>query len=188
MQHHTHNGKAPSHGFKVGIGTLASTALYEYLLPLDLAALDVKACCARWPDDGGRERTVRSLFSQNDLLAIALRESRDKWTDAAGLQRQLDTLRRVWPALQDRLRQQLLPMSELKGMLSAVGAPVEPEQIGISRRRLRDSYWQAGFMRSRFTMLDVAFRCSLLRPALDHIFGPQGPWPIAAGDTTQPER
>ena len=32
MQHHTHEGKAPSHGFKVGIGTLAVTALYEFVL------------------------------------------------------------------------------------------------------------------------------------------------------------
>jgi glycerol-1-phosphate dehydrogenase [NAD(P)+] len=31
MEHHTHNGRIPSHGFKVGIGSLASTALYESL-------------------------------------------------------------------------------------------------------------------------------------------------------------
>jgi glycerol-1-phosphate dehydrogenase [NAD(P)+] len=31
MQHHTFNGVAPSHGFKVGIGVLASLALQEYL-------------------------------------------------------------------------------------------------------------------------------------------------------------
>ncbi len=36
MQHHTHNGHAPSHGFKVGIATLATTALYERLLAKDL--------------------------------------------------------------------------------------------------------------------------------------------------------
>ncbi len=180
MQHHTHNGKAPSHGFKVGIGTLASTALCEYLFSQDLAALDVKACCAQWPDEAALERTVRSLFKQDDLLALALRESRAKWIDAAALQRQLETLRRIWPELRERLRQQLLPLAELKAKLSAVGAPVEPEQIGISRQRLRDSYWQAGFMRNRFTMLDVALRCGLLQPALDHLFGPHGLWPIPA--------
>src|SRR5204863_7822845 len=31
MQHHTYQGQAPSHGFKVGIATLAVTALYECL-------------------------------------------------------------------------------------------------------------------------------------------------------------
>ncbi len=188
MQHHTHNRKAPSHGFKVGIGTLASTALYEYMLARDLTALEVEACCAQWPDEPVYEKTVRKLFEQEDLLTMALRESRAKWVDAATLRCQLDNLRRIWPDLRNRLRRQLLPFSDLKAKLSAVGAPVEPEQIGIPRQRLRDSFWQAGFMRSRFTMIDVAFRCRLLQPALDHIFGPHGPWPIAVADKASAEQ
>ncbi|MBQ6827067.1 MAG: iron-containing alcohol dehydrogenase, partial [Thermoguttaceae bacterium] len=31
-QHHTHNGEAPSHGFKVGVGTVSTSALYERIL------------------------------------------------------------------------------------------------------------------------------------------------------------
>jgi len=27
--------------------------------------------------------------------------------------------------------------------------------------------------------LDVALRCGLLDKSLDHIFGPDGPWPVA---------
>ena len=49
MQHHTHNGAPPSHGFKVGIGTLASLALYEVLLRRDLERLDVDDAVAGWP-------------------------------------------------------------------------------------------------------------------------------------------
>ncbi len=186
MQHHTHNGKAPSHGFKVGIGTQAVTALYEYLLRVDVAALDVNACCARWPDDAARQKTVRALFQQDDLLTMALRESGAKWVDAAALHGQLSTLRRAWPALRERLTRQLLPLPELQRRLNAVGAPVQPEEIGITRQRLRETFWQACFIRSRFTILDVAFRCNLLAPALDHVFGPHGPWPITTSNQTHP--
>ena len=63
MQHHTHKGKIPWHGFKVGIGTLAVSALYECLLSLPLAELDLERCCARWPGPGrprkADPRTVR---------------------------------------------------------------------------------------------------------------------------------
>ncbi|MGZ5569334.1 MAG: sn-glycerol-1-phosphate dehydrogenase, partial [Limisphaerales bacterium] len=45
MQHHTHNGKAPSHGFKVGVATVTITALYEYLLTQPIDKLDVEGCC-----------------------------------------------------------------------------------------------------------------------------------------------
>jgi glycerol-1-phosphate dehydrogenase [NAD(P)+] len=164
MQHHVHKGRAPSHGFKVGIGTLAVAGLYDYLLSRKLEDLDVAACCAQWPSEADYERTVRALFSQKDVLAVALTESRAKWVDAAGLARQLETLRQVWPDLKGRLREQLIP--------------VEPQEIGISRARLRASFEQACFLRRRFTALDLATRCGLREPALDAMFGSDGPWPL----------
>jgi glycerol-1-phosphate dehydrogenase [NAD(P)+] len=178
MQHHVHNGRIPLHGFKVGIGTLAIAGLYEYLLDQNLEDLDVSACCVRWPKEADCEKAVRAAFSQPELAAVALRETRAKWVDAAGLRQQLDALKRVWPQLKGELRRQFLPRQELAVMLHAAGAPVEPEQIGISRTRLRESFGQAYWLRRRFTVLDLAVRCDLLEPALDAVFAPNGPWPI----------
>ena len=180
MEHHQHEGKAPSHGFKVGIGTLAATALYDYLLAQSLEELDINGCCAAWPDEASREKTVRELFGKSELAAVALEESRAKSVDAVALRAQLAQVRRVWPTLKERLREQLLPLAELKARLRAVGAPVEPEQIGISRERLRDSFRQAYYIRRRFTVLDLAARTNKLEAALEKLFGPNGPWPIAA--------
>ena len=59
MQHHTHNGAPPFHGFKVGIGTLASLALYEVLLRRDLERLDVDDAVARWPSFAQCQRSHR---------------------------------------------------------------------------------------------------------------------------------
>jgi glycerol-1-phosphate dehydrogenase [NAD(P)+] len=42
MEHHVHRGEAPSHGFKVGVATLAVTRIYEQLLAHDFSALDVE--------------------------------------------------------------------------------------------------------------------------------------------------
>jgi len=178
MQHHVNEGRTPLHGFKVGIGTLAVAGLYEYLLARNLEDLDVAGCCARWPDEAAGEASVRSLFRQPELTTVALRESRAKWVEACVLRGQLETLRRVWPGLKERLRQQLIPLPELKTRLRAAGAPVEPEEIGISRERLRASFQQSYYLRRRFTVLDLAARCSLLEPALSHLFGPAGPWPL----------
>ena len=124
---------------------------------------------------------MRALFRQPDLMTVALQESRAKWVEAGVLRRQLETLRRVWPGLKERLRQQLITLAELKTMLRAAGAPVEPEEIGISRERLRESFQQSYYLRRRFTVLDLAARCSLLEPALSHLFGPAGPWPLIRG-------
>jgi glycerol-1-phosphate dehydrogenase [NAD(P)+] len=177
MQHHTHNGKAPSHGFKVGIGTLAVTALYEYLLAQPLESLDVERCCAEWPNAAAREKLARELFKDAELIEVARRESRAKEIDSATLRLQLEELRRVWPALRKRLSAQLMSFAELKKTLQTVGAPIEPEQIGISRTRLRDSFREAYFIRRRFTVLDLTVRLGKLDAALADIFGAKGPWP-----------
>jgi len=82
--------------------------------------------------------------------------------------------------LREQLRAQLMPLATLREMLRTVGAPTAPEEIGITRERLRRSYWQAYCIRRRFTALDLAVRTGLLEAALDHIFGPAGVWPIDA--------
>jgi glycerol-1-phosphate dehydrogenase [NAD(P)+] len=187
MQHHAHNGVAPSHGFKVGIGTLAVTALYEYLLEQPIERLNVDSCCEAWPDEVALTRMIGERFSQGDLTVVALQESRAKWVTRDELREQLRKLRATWPDLRERLRKQLLPFAELKSMLGWAGAPVEPEEIGISRERLRESFWTAYYIRRRFTVLDLAVRTNLLEKALEHIFGPRGRWAVKssrAGETT----
>ncbi len=178
MQHHTHNGCAPSHGFKVGIGTLAVTALYEQIMNRPLEKLDVDACCAAWRDESAWTARAVDLLGEGELSTAAVKEIRAKHSDTAQLRAQLQTLRSDWPELKKRLRAQLLPIADLKEMLRQVGAPIEPEQIGIGRARLRDSYWQAFCIRRRFTVLDLAVRLGVLDDALNEIFGPRGTWPI----------
>lgn len=180
MQHHTHEGQAPSHGLKVGIGTLAVTALYQQLLDRPLESLDVAACVAAWPDLDTLLARAQAAFSADDLIAVAERELAAKHSTRAELASQLETLRSRWPELRQDLRQQLIPWPELKRMLGEAGAAVEPEQIGISRERLRASFLQAFYLRRRFTVLDLAVRTSLLDDCLESIFGPSGPWPVSA--------
>jgi len=69
-----------------------------------------------------------------------------------------------------------MPFDDLKAMLRAAGAPVEPEDIGISRERLRRTYCQGLFLRRRFTALALAARTATLDSALDKLFGPGGRW------------
>jgi glycerol-1-phosphate dehydrogenase [NAD(P)+] len=187
MQHHTHQGVAPSHGFKVGVGTMAITALYECLLEKPLDQLDVDRCSAAWPDGGKWSETVRGLFGAGELAVIAAREVGAKSGDPQSLRAQLQRLRAAWPHLRRRLRAQLIPFAELRRLLQAVGAPTEPEQIGISRARLRESFWQAFCIRRRFTVLDLAVRAGVFGECLDEIFGPHGAWPMASQPAVRAE-
>lgn len=174
MQHHRHNGVAPSHGFKVGIGTLASIALYEKLLSRDFANVDVERIASEWPELASLEQRIKTLHSTGELAATAIEETRAKYVQPEALREQLTKLRNRWPELRGKLARQLLPFAKVKAMLRKAGCAFEPEQIGISRDKLRTSYEQALFIRRRFTILDLAHRLGLLDESLDRIFGPGG--------------
>jgi glycerol-1-phosphate dehydrogenase [NAD(P)+] len=176
MEHHTHNGEAPSHGFKVGLATLAVTALYEQLLAQPFHELDVAAAVAAWPDPKAAEARARKLFAGEEFVETAVTETLAKQILRADLQAQLETLRAKWPALRAAVRAQLLPLAEVKQRLQAVGAPTEPEEIGLTRERVRASFMRAQHIRRRFTVLDLALRTGTLDRALSGIFGPGGVW------------
>ena len=162
MEHHTHNGKAPSHGFKVGIASLYVSALYEQLLHHPIERLDVAACCTQWMEWEQQEARTKEMFSDTDFLETALTETRAKYITKEELAQQLETLKSKWHVIKERLSRQLLPFVEVKRRLQLAGAPVEPEDIGISRERLRSSFLRAQHLRRRFTVLDLAVRTTCL--------------------------
>src|SRR5271157_6475677 len=126
MQHHTHDGAAPSHGFKVGIGTLASLGLYEVLLRRDLARLDVEAAVADWLSPERVEVRIAALLGTGELAEKAWEETRAKHPTADVLRAQLVRLRAGRPALRELLARHLRPFRNARAMLSEAGCPSEP--------------------------------------------------------------
>ncbi|MDG3003357.1 sn-glycerol-1-phosphate dehydrogenase [Paludisphaera mucosa] len=176
MQDHIFRGVAPSHGFKVGIGTLASLALYQDLLARELETIDVGRAVAAWPTFEQDDRRIARLFVSDALAGKAAKETRAKHPSPDELADQLLRLQREWPALRERLARHLIPFAEARDLLRAAGCPDRPEAIGISSRRLRDSFEQAYFIRRRFTILDVFRRFGILEDALESIWAPTGPF------------
>lgn len=178
MEHHKHNGESPSHGFKVAIGMLAVTALYEQLLKTPINELDVDLCCRLWPSYNEIINTSKEMFKDSDFPEIGAQEFSAKYVDKAQLAQQLNSLKENWDNITNRLKAQLYPFNELKERLQLVGAPTEPEEIGISRERLRESFIKASYIRRRFTILDVALRTAKMDEWLDALFGENGIWKI----------
>ena len=170
MEGHKHNGQSPSHGFKVGIGSLASIALYEALARQPIETLDVDAAVKRWPDAMANDAEIAELFAHDELKQKAYEESRVKLVSREVVRAQLEWLKADWPEISRRLTAQLIPHAEFRDLLKDAGAPYVSESIGIDRDRLRRSYRQAYHIRRRFTILDVARRAGLMEAALDDVF------------------
>lgn len=178
MENHLNNGEHVSHGFQVSIGTLAITALYEQFLATNIDELNVSAACANWPLEEDSDTEALKIFEGTDFPEIGLQETKAKYSNRDQLASQLNTLKTNWPQLKQQLAEQLVPLTEAKRRLALVGAPTNPEQIGISRERLRETFIRAQFIRRRFTILDISIRTGYLNQWLDKLFGPGGIWEI----------
>ena len=173
------DGKHVSHGFKVGIGTLVSTAELEFILEKGLDNIDVDACVEAWKTWEEMEREIRTLMAgKPGHIARALVEAKGKYVDKNGLRNQLETLKSAWPQLGEKIRRQIIPFGQVRESLKLVGAPYEPEMIGVSRERFRQTVSYIPFMRSRFTNIDVIYRLGWMDEFVDRMFGKGGIWEV----------
>ena len=173
------NGRPVSHGFKVGIGTLASTAALEFLLERDVSAIDSDAIAAKWPENFELVKaTFPAVFPGRPAhVRRAEMEFAKKFPSREALRRELAAVRDNWDGLSAKIRAQLMPLSEVAEKLKAVGAPTEPEQIGVTRARFRETFVGVPFMRSRYFGADLVQRLGLMPALLDRHFGVGGVWP-----------
>ncbi|MBN1851123.1 MAG: sn-glycerol-1-phosphate dehydrogenase [Pirellulales bacterium] len=176
MQHHTHHGATPLHGFKVAIGTLASAAMYEWVLAkqAEMIATSPSAIRDRWPSWDRTEQDVRSNFANGFLAEQVLNQCRTKYMESNVLGKRLERLKSQWDAVSSELSRQLLPAKQIQSMLADAGAPHTPEAIGISRTRLRTSFGQAQKIRSRYTILDFLLEAGWWDHCITDLFEPGG--------------
>ena len=170
MEHHAYRGNTPSHGFKVGIGSLASLALYEAILAYDFEKLDVESAVAAWPTIEANSAEVNGLFEIPELRGKAILESTTKYIDHDALRLKLQQLKRDWPRIRERLAEKMMGRVRVRDLLQAAGCPVRSEDIGISADRMRVSFRKAYHIRRRFTVLDLICRANIWDHCLDQVF------------------
>lgn len=172
-------GKHVSHGFKVGIGTMMSTAELEFLLEKDLENLDVEACVEAWKSWDEMEKEIREILDgKPGHIARGIAEAKGKYVDKDGLRKQLEALKAAWPELRVKIREQIIPFAQVRENLKLVGAPYEPEMIGVTRERFRKTVSYIPYMRNRFTNIDVIYRLGLMDEFIERMFGKGGVWEV----------
>jgi NagD protein len=109
-------------------------------------------------------------------IARALVEAKGKHSDKDGLRAQIEALKAAWPTLQHKIREQIIPFEQVRQNLKLVGAPYEPEMIGVSRERFKKTVSYIPYMRNRFTNIDVIYRLGWMDEFLEKMFGEGGVW------------
>ena len=176
LAHGTEGGPPPEHGLKVGFGSIAIAAFYERLLQRDLGAIDINRRRDAWPSWAEVEQEVQAAHTTPGLDQAAITQSREKYIDADQLAARLALLRERWPALRDRLQEQLLTADQLRAQLRAAGCPTTPAELGLRLADLKATYIRARMIRSRYTVLDLAYETGVLDEIVEGLFAPGGYW------------
>ncbi len=161
------NGKPVSHGFKVAIGTVTSTALYEALF--SLSEQEARRLARPGLDRAGREAEIDALLSVGTYGAATRTIALDKFREGDALAERRELIYRNWETLRKRILHQLYPLEELTRRLTAAGCPVKPADIQLGREQFLHGIRTAQLIRKRYTVLDLVYELGLLEELLRRI-------------------
>ena len=161
------NGKPVSHGFKVAIGTVTSTALYEALF--SLSEQEARRLARPGLDRAGREAEIDALLSVGTYGAATRTIALDTFREGRALAERRELIYRNWETLRKRILHQLYPLEELTRRLTTAGCPVKPADIQLGREQFLHGIRTAQLIRKRYTVLDLVYELGLLEELLRRI-------------------
>ncbi len=163
------DGTEPSHGFKVAIGSLASIAAMESLFSDDFRSSDIAEAVNRYPSWSERESMIRKLFGDNVCGEKVIAESKAKYLEGDALLARLEKIASSWEEMKAKVERQIMSFTRMREMFRVAGCPIHPREIGVNSTRCAASAIAAQMIRSRYTVLDLAFDTGRLYAAVEAI-------------------
>ena len=163
MEGLTFQGEDVSHGFKVAIGTLTSTLLFEYVIQNDFDSL--KERMKKPLTAAERKQEIDALLVKNCYGAGPAETAMQKYLTPEQTLERRKLIESKWERLRQRLKEQIIPFEGLRNMLKQANCPITPQEIGLSREQYLHAVPTAQLIRARYTVLDLIYECGLLDDA-----------------------
>ncbi|MCS6858921.1 MAG: sn-glycerol-1-phosphate dehydrogenase [Abditibacteriales bacterium] len=149
------------HGLQVGVTTLMMARLYERLLSLSASDINLAAIRRRYPSWEEEEKTIRRFYGA--AATAALEQFHRKYQPWDKKEAELRALLNRWDDLRATLRSIVSSPASLADALQAAGAFTQPSELGLSSEQMREALLNARYLRSRYTVLDLAAEVGVLR-------------------------
>lgn len=170
----TVGGKEASHGFKVAIGTLTTTAIMEELLKLSKSDVE-KAAASYTPETWEeRQKSIAHFVREPSVRNRQIEICRKKFLEGDALAARQSAIAAKWDELRQKIEGQIIPFAKLKEMFQTAGCPTEPSDICLSIENHRYGMRVAQMMRNRYTVVDLLYETGLLDAMIERIIDPAG--------------
>lgn len=161
------SGRQPVlHGTKVRIATWLVVKLHEHLLNAGLGPDDIRALPRQF-DQEEWEREIRRVYRQGAPEVLHLEAASGK-NDLQKRAERLQIIAQRWDEIQ-KLISSLPPAAEIIRLITAVGGPAYPGEIGLTQDLVHDSLLYAKELRNRYTILQLLWDLGLLEAYAERI-------------------
>lgn len=160
------------HGIQVGLGTVLSLALWDFMRGLDAGALDPgELSRSRRPLAAIRAENAAKFGAKARLFDEALAS---KWIPDGEYEPYLRRLLEGWEGMWRELSPYIGDSREIRKALADSGFDLSLAAIGRDRRQALDALVYGGRYRSRYTILDLAWELGVLPGAAESILDRAG--------------
>lgn len=153
-------GQRPApHGVQVGVGAVLVLKLVEVLLRTRVDFRRARECAGIY-DKKVWEQRIRKAYGPAAEGVIALEEKAHK-NDTPGRLERIAVMEEKWPEIQ-RLLEELPDSEQVISILKSLGAPCYPDEIGIDRKLLENTFLYCKEVRDRYTILQMVWDLGIL--------------------------
>lgn len=160
-------GKRPvPHGTQVGVGTVLILKLVQKLLATEID-FDAARAAAKCYDPAAWEQSIRVAYGAAADGVIEMEHRAQKNETTARLAR-IDTMQAHWTDIRTLLES--LPTAEqIENILRSLGSPCLPQEIGVDKTMLKNTFLYCKEVRARYTILQLVWDLGLLDTLSDAV-------------------
>ena len=155
------------HGIQVGVGTVMSMRLYEYVKQQKPDREKMLSHAAAF-DRSAWEAQVKRVFGKTADEIIRI-EDKVKKNDPARLAKRIDALIENWDEILKIIDEELPEYEVLYNMMKATGMPVEPREIEVSDDDVVNAYLGARDIRDKYLSCSFLWDMGLEMEAAEYL-------------------
>ncbi len=152
--------RADLHGIQVGVGTLLSLKIYEWLRQIKPDRARAEKMMREFDPDKW-EADVRRRFGSTADNIIAI-EQKTRKNDPERHARHLDIICSHWDDILGFMDQELPPFTEVYDLMKSLNMPMTPQEIGFTPEDTREAFMGARDIRDKYLCCSMIWEMGLL--------------------------
>ena len=161
--------KADLHGIQVGVGTLLTLKLYDWIKTITPSRDTAMSAMAAF-DPVAWEQMVRRIFGKTAPQILQI-EAKTGKNDPVKHEARLNRILENWDEIRAVMDRELPETAEMEALMRRLGMPMTPADLGISEADAKDAFTGAREIRDKYLSCSMLWDLGLTEEARSRVHG-----------------